>query len=511
MVQIDLEKCTGCKTCEVVCQVDAIQVVKKKAQANDKCVNCAACVKVCPVNALAKGEMSATDSIICDACPIVCEIKKGYTGACLRYINDGSGLVRNIPLVFYSEVADIVPKEYHSAITKPVITGIGAGTTSPDSRPAPYIVQTKVDGVDVVTCVTECPFTVNGMKVKIDTDFPIGEEGADVTYMKRRVGMVTTEEYGATMLALGGLHTTSGKNGMFSVKVVTDIANRKRVPLAVKGGAKIEIQVSRPPVINGVIPGKMRVGCGSATAGLFATFFRKAADEVIVLDHQITSLFSEHAAGRDLNATPSGIVLKYRMSTPGRYFGEKGDGLGGTNIMNPLDIVDMEKSKIRPGLTLLVTETTGEHYAFFRFENGRFIEINPTPEIVLTINEISSSCEPSRVSAMFIGGAGGSARAGITKRPLKLNEAIRERKAKLTIGGAPVFIMPGGGITFVVDVEQVKSPFFYWVPTPAVVTPMEYTMILEDYLAIGGHAQAIRPLSEVIEEVKERKVIKNND
>jgi hypothetical protein len=106
---------------------------------------------------------------------------------------------------------------------------------------------------------------------------------------------------------------------------------------------------------------------------------------------------------------------------------------------------------------------------------------------------------------MFIAGAGGSARAGITKRPLKLNEAIKERKAKLTIGGAPAFIMPGGGITFVVDVEQVKSSFFYWVPTPAVVAPIEYTMKRDDYIAIGGHAEAIRPLSEVIEEVKARK------
>jgi hypothetical protein len=65
--------------------------------------------------------------------------------------------------------------------------------------------------------------------------------------------------------------------------------------------------------------------------------------------------------------------------------------------------------------------------------------------------------------------------------------------------------MPGGGITFVVDVEQVKSPFFYWVPTPAVVTPMEYTMRLEDYVAIGGHVHHIRPLSEVVEEVGENK------
>jgi len=509
MVQINLDKCTGCKTCEVACQVDAIKVMKKKAQVSDKCVNCAACVKVCPVDALTKSEMPVKDSAVCTACPITCEIKVGHTGACLRYINDGGKLVRNIPLVPYSDVSDIVPKECHPAIVKPLITGIGAGTTSPDSRPAPYIVQTKVDGVDVVTCVTECPFTVNGMKVKIDTDLPIGDEGADVTYRKRRVGMVTTEEYGATMLALGGLHTTSGKNGVFSVKVVTDIANRKQVPLTVKGGAKLEIQVSRPPVINGVIPGKMRVGCGSATAGLFSTFFKKAADEIIVLDHQITSLFSEHAAGRDLNIPPSGIVLKYRRSTPGRYFGEKGDGLGGTNIINPLDITDMEKSKVRPGLTLLITETTGERFAYFRFENGRFIEIDPTPEVLEAMNEIASSCEPSKVSAMVIAGAGGSARAGITKRPLKLNEAIRERKAKLTVGGAPVFIMPGGGITFVVDVEQVKSRSFYWVPTPAVVIPIEYTIMLEDYIAIGGHIDAIRPLDEVMEEFKEWKTGKD--
>jgi MinD superfamily P-loop ATPase len=505
MVQIDLEKCNGCKICGVVCQVDAIRVVKRKAQANEACVDCGACVQVCPEKALTQGEMPDADAIVCDSCPIACAIKPGNTGACLRYVNEGKELVRNTSLVCYNDVRDVVPREYHSAITRPLITGIGAGTTAPDSRPAPYIVQEKVDGIDVVTCVTECPFTVNGMKVKIDTDVPIGQEGSDVTYLKRRIGMVTTEEYGATMLALGGLHTTSGENGFFSVKAITDIANRKRVPLAIKKGAKLHIQVPDPPVINGVTPGKMRVGCGSACAGLFASFFAEAADEVIVLDHQLTSLFSEHAAGRDLKVPPSGIALTYRQSTPGRYFGEKGDGLGGTNIINPLDVIDMKKSTVRPGLTLLVTETTGERYAFFRFEDGRFVEVDPPSGAMEAVNEIATSCEPSRVSAMFVAGAGGSARAGITKRPLRLTEAIQGRKAKLTIGGAPTFIMPGGGITFVVDVELVKSPFFYWVPTPAVVAPMEYTMSLEDYVAIGGHVHHIRPLSEVVEEVGESK------
>jgi hypothetical protein len=34
---------------------------------------------------------------------------------------------------------------------------------------------------------------------------------------------------------------------------------------------------------------------------------------------------------------------------------------------------------------------------------------------------------------------------------------------------------------------------------------MEYTMILKDYIAIGGHVEAIRPLSEVIAEMRERR------
>ena len=36
-------------------------------------------------------------------------------------------------------------------------------------------------------------------------------------------------------------------------------------------------------------------------------------------------------------------------------------------------------------------------------------------------------------------------------------------KARLTIGGAPVFILPGGGINFMVDVEKVMQGAFTWV------------------------------------------------
>jgi hypothetical protein len=36
------------------------------------------------------------------------------------------------------------------------------------------------------------------------------------------------------------------------------------------------------------------------------------------------------------------------------------------------------------------------------------------------------------------------------------------------------------------------------VPTPALVAPLEFTMRRDDYLALGGHAGAIRSLPDVV-------------
>ena len=92
-------------------------------------------------------------------------------------------------------------------------------------------------------------------------------------------------------------------------------------------------------------------------------------------------------------------------------------------------------------------------------------------------------------------GAGGSARAGVTSYPLRLTRAVHGGLAVLTCGGAPVFVLPGGGITFMVDVEQVPAGAFAWAPTPCTVAPIEYTMRLDEYERIGGHLAAMRPFS----------------
>jgi hypothetical protein len=171
------------------------------------------------------------------------------------------------------------------------------------------------------------------------------------------VGLVVTEQYGSKMLSIGGVNQLTGENGMIVARTVTDIANRKAVKLRIAGGSRLEIQVGRPPVINGETPVNMRVGCGSATMGLFAPLLKEAADEVIVLDSHLTGLMSEHAAGRFVGAKASGVKLKFHQSTPGRYFGDHGKGWGGTSITRPQDIRG-SIFRAQPHADL-VTETTG--------------------------------------------------------------------------------------------------------------------------------------------------------
>ena len=91
------------------------------------------------------------------------------------------------------------------------VTGIGAGTTYPDYKPAPFIVSAEHDGVDTVTVVTEGIFSYCGVKVKIDTDRHLGPETAAIRVEGEQVGHVTTAEYGSQMLSIGGVrHLTGG-------------------------------------------------------------------------------------------------------------------------------------------------------------------------------------------------------------------------------------------------------------------------------------------------------------
>ncbi len=123
------------------------------------------------------GVSRGDDRIRCDACPVMCYIRPGQAGACDRYANDAGQLVRVDLHVILRRTIDgggrIVPfsAEWDGrAITEPreFVTAIDAGTTYPDYKPAPFIVSSVVEGVDMVTVVTEGIFNYCGVKVKID-------------------------------------------------------------------------------------------------------------------------------------------------------------------------------------------------------------------------------------------------------------------------------------------------------------------------------------------------------
>jgi hypothetical protein len=69
------------------------------------------------------------------------------------------------------------------------------------------------------------------------------------------------------------------------------------------------------------------------------------------------------------------------------------------------------------------------------------------------------------------------------------------------MGGAPVYIWPGGGITVMVDVTRLPPGSFGTVPTPALVAPMEFTLPRRLYEQLGGHAADIVPIDDILASV----------
>ena len=89
------------------------------------------------------------EKIRCDACPVMCYIADGKSGACDRYANHAGELVRLDPLTIVQRgTQELVPflgddgseADWDGDIIqggRPFVTAVGAGTTYPDYKPAP--------------------------------------------------------------------------------------------------------------------------------------------------------------------------------------------------------------------------------------------------------------------------------------------------------------------------------------------------------------------------------------
>lgn len=455
--------------------------------------------------------------VTCDACPVLCRIRLGKAGACDRYANVGGALARMDPLLVTQKALDehgkVVPfvkgaEDWDGNIVSQAptfVTGIGATTTYPDYKPAPFIVASEHDGIDMVTVVSEGVFSYCGVKVKMDTDRYIGPEPAPVRVGGEQIGHVTTAEYGSQMLALGGVrHLTGGskKEGNTTCQALLALCNKEPVEMTIDEGSTVTVQAGQPPVIDGAKEERMRVGCGSATIGIFAPQWHGHADEVIVVDDHITGVLTEHQSGKFLGMPPAGIRVAGRRSTPGRYFqvAEPGSGWGGTNVTDPLSIIQkIDPETAWPGLKLLMVSTTGEDAAYFELDDDlKPIERNMPDPLQVVVERIGENCEPALCSVLFMGGAGGSLRAGVTVNPVRLNRSVRNLLTRVTCGGAPVYIWSGGGITLMVDVMDMPDNSFGYVPTPALVAPIEFTLRKDEYLAIGGYRDEIVSLEDVL-------------
>ena len=333
------------------------------------------------------------------------------------------------------------------------VTGIGAGTTYPDYKPAPFIVSREVEGADVVTVVTEAIFSYCGVKVKIDTDRHLGPERATVRADGEAIGHVTTGEYGSQMLSLGGVgHLTGGSKaeGRATCAALLALCNREPVELDHRR-RRDGHRPGRPRRrwSTACAERRMRVGCGSATIGMFAAQWQGLVDEVVVVDDHITGVVSEHQAGKVLGWAPTGIRIKGHRSTPGRYFrvSEPGSGWGGTRLADPLEILGPFEAKqgARPG-------PDAARWSPPPARNTPTTSSTPTScpraatcrrRSLPTVALIAENCEPALCTVLFIGGAGGSLRAGVTANPVRLTRAVQgtrhpahlRRRAGLRLAG----------------------------------------------------------------------------
>lgn len=309
-ITVNREKCIGCGMCQRNCPKSAIQVIDKKASISFECVACQVCVKVCPVGALSVAEAPKEQGFVtCGSCPVHCRIREGKTGGCKRFRCVNGELKRVIPL--YTVDKSSIKMDHETMLPdKPLITGIGSGTNL-QKMPARIVAMDNVDGVDVVTAVTEAVLSFSGVRVILETEAEVGAEGSAIRRDKKIVGYVTSSWAGERTLSIGGVTLVKGKDGFIAASTVVELLDGKTVMLQVDNGPVLTLTKGQPPVINGEVTSPTDkvdlVYVGGVGGGVMGALRYDEAPSIRAAIHEGRILVT--SGGRQVHLMPGGNAI----------------------------------------------------------------------------------------------------------------------------------------------------------------------------------------------------------
>ena len=251
------------------------------------------------------------------------------------------------------------------------VTGIGAGTTYPDYKPAPFIVSSKHrrrrhghrrdrghlqllrrQGEDRHRPPSRA--RAGGGARRGRGDRPRHHRRirlADAVARRRASPDRRPQEGGRRHLR----------------RAARRCATSEPVELAIDGGATVVVQAGKPPVVNGKREERMRVGCGSATIGMFAPQWhgpcRRGGRGRRPHHRRAVRApgrpLPRHEARRHPRARPHARRPAAISRSPSRASA----GAAPTSPIRWRSSRRSIPSRRWPGLTLLMVSTTGEQFA----------------------------------------------------------------------------------------------------------------------------------------------------
>ena len=147
-----------------------------------------------------------------------------------------------------------------------------------------------------------------------------------------------------------------------------------------------------------------------------------------------------------------------------------------------------------------MVSTTGEQFGYYILDDDLVPQPAPLPEALqATVDLITENC--GRPCAPCCSWAVPADRfVPVPRNPVKLTRSVQKKHTAVSCGGVPAYVWPGGVPSW--SCSNLPDNAFGYVPTPALVAPLEFT-VGEDYHDLGGHDEDVRSIGAAIEDGSE--------